>query len=131
MTGMAADIPAVTPPVGGWRDRAAGGTPVTAEELNERDDALLAVIEALNTGVVPDALAARIATGGDAPTSFTHVQNDAQDTWTIHHPLLYRPAVAVLYAGEDTARLVPIEYPATGTVIIHNGAPARGIALLS
>ena len=130
---MAADIPPVTPPEGGWRDHATGGTPVTAAELNERDAALLAIIAALNSGDVPDALAARIAVGGDAPTSFTFTQTDPATVWTVVHPLPFRPAgVTVVYSGDDaTSRLVPVEHIDAHTLVIRHGAPSRGVAYLS
>ena len=126
------DIPHVTAPEGGWRDWPNTTTPVTAAEMTERDDTINMLVDALNTGIVPDGLAALIATGGSAPPSFTWVQNDPAAVWTITHPLGYRPAgVQVFHTGDTSARLVPIEYPNTHTVIVRHGAPARGIALLS
>ena len=55
---MSADIPAVTTPTGAWKNYPNTTTPITAEELNERDVALRAIIEALNTGDVPDGFTA-------------------------------------------------------------------------
>ena len=133
LTSVAADIPPVTPPPGGWRDYTSGGTPVTAAELNERDDAIIAIIDALNTGDVPAGLAAAIASGTGAPIAYTHTQSDPATVWTIVHPLPFRPAgVTVTYSGDDaTSRLVPFEHQDDHTVIIRNGAPSRGTAYLS
>ena len=55
---MSADIPAVTTPTGAWKNYPNTTTPITAEELNERDVAIRAIIKALNTGDVPDGFTA-------------------------------------------------------------------------
>lgn len=65
--------------------------------------------------------------------AYTHEQLEEAADWIVTHPLPFTPAGVQVTYSEDPLNpvAVPIEYLSDGVVIIHNGVPSRGRAILS
>jgi hypothetical protein len=80
----------------------------------------------------PDSIVIDVSEAGAAGSGawYRHVQSAASDTWTINHPLGYRPAVSL----EDSAGSLfcaDVTYPDETTVVVHLSAAVGGYANLS